>query len=696
MANQEQVDLLKQGAEAWNQWREKNTGESIYLWGADLGGANLSGADLGGATLSGANLWDANLTYADLRGATLIYADLRGATLIGAALIGAALIGAALNGANLSDADLSGADLRNTKISAATKIDAKWKLVHELVNKGGEGKDLSGTDLSGANLSDADLSDADLSGADLSDADLSDADLRNTNLRNTKISAETKIDAKWKLVHELVNKGGEGKDLSSTDLSDANLSGTDLSDANLSGTDLSDANLSGADLSDADLSGTDLSDTNLSGTDLSDADLSDADLRNTKISAETKIDAKWKLVHELVNKGGEGKDLSGTDLSGADLSGADLSDADLSGADLSDANLSDADLSGADLRNTKISAETKIDAKWKLVHELVNKGGEGKDLSGTDLNDANLSGVNLRNSNLYRANFLGSKLQNAILTGACIQDWSINSKTGFEGVVCDYIYLKVNQEERRPFQGNFCPGEFVALVQKSLETIDLIFVDGIDWQAFFQSFQLLRSKFNEYEVGIQAIEKKGAAFVVRLEAPPEANKSAIETKAKELYGKQLKVLEEQFIEKMKLQGATLDLAKESLAFERQKNAQLLSMVQTMANKDKVTQNINAPVGNVAGVNEGIQQTTQHNYAPEIKQTPAESAKEIQDLLSQLQKTNPTDIQTVVEQRIKIDPTFRQRLQNALKEGGVETLKVLFAPIGIPIETVRGWIDAEGS
>jgi hypothetical protein len=44
--------------------------------------------------------------------------------------------------------------------------------------------------------------------------------------------------------------------------------------------------------------------------------------------------------------------------------------------------------------------------------------------------------------------------------------------------------------------------------------------------------------------------------------------------------------------------------------------------------------------------------------------------------------------------LKQNPTFRTRLCNALKEGGIEALKVLFAPIGIPIEMVRGWIEAE--
>ncbi len=40
--------------------------------------------------------------------------------------------------------------------------------------------------------------------------------------------------------------------------------------------------------------------------------------------------------------------------------------------------------------------------------------------------------------------------------------------------------------DRRPHAPNkiFAPGEFAQLFQKALETVDLIFSDGIDWQAF--------------------------------------------------------------------------------------------------------------------------------------------------------------------------------------------------------------------
>ena len=86
MANDQQIDLLKQGAQAWNAWRAEQTGARVDLSGGalrglDLEGADLSGADLRDADLRGANLGGANLTSARLEGANLFKANIDGADL---------------------------------------------------------------------------------------------------------------------------------------------------------------------------------------------------------------------------------------------------------------------------------------------------------------------------------------------------------------------------------------------------------------------------------------------------------------------------------------------------------------------------------------------------------------------------------------------------------------------------------------
>ena len=53
MADQKQLDMLKQGAVTWNQWKEKHPEIRPDLIFADLHGAILYGAILYGANLSG-------------------------------------------------------------------------------------------------------------------------------------------------------------------------------------------------------------------------------------------------------------------------------------------------------------------------------------------------------------------------------------------------------------------------------------------------------------------------------------------------------------------------------------------------------------------------------------------------------------------------------------------------------------------
>src|SRR6266568_1445122 len=86
MANQEHLDILKQGVETWNQWRKGHADLIADLSGAPLRDISLEEANLSFAQLSGADLIRANLSRADLSRADLSRADLRAAGLDGADL----------------------------------------------------------------------------------------------------------------------------------------------------------------------------------------------------------------------------------------------------------------------------------------------------------------------------------------------------------------------------------------------------------------------------------------------------------------------------------------------------------------------------------------------------------------------------------------------------------------------------------
>ena len=131
MANQEQVDLIKQGVEQWNQWRWRHRDilpdlSGTHLRRANLREAHLSDVDLSGADLSEAHLNDANLSDANLSDTDLWRADLRCAHLSGAHVNGAHLNDADLRGADLWRADLSNADLSNANLIRANFKQANW------------------------------------------------------------------------------------------------------------------------------------------------------------------------------------------------------------------------------------------------------------------------------------------------------------------------------------------------------------------------------------------------------------------------------------------------------------------------------------------------------------------------------------------------------------------------------------------
>ena len=106
MANQQHVEIIRQGVKSWNTHVERNREVRANLSGAYLVGASLSHAWLNWADLRKVNLREADLSAADLVGADLSGADLRAVN----------LSSANLRQANLSDANLTGADLSHAVI----------------------------------------------------------------------------------------------------------------------------------------------------------------------------------------------------------------------------------------------------------------------------------------------------------------------------------------------------------------------------------------------------------------------------------------------------------------------------------------------------------------------------------------------------------------------------------------------------
>jgi hypothetical protein len=126
MANQQHLDILRQGVNAWNSWRKYNPEVQPDLGGANFSGAILSYADLSRAILSETDLSGAYLSFAYLRGANLRKADLSGAS-----LIGTVLIGTNLTQANLTDCRIYGISVWDVQLEGAKQGDLVITLSNE-------------------------------------------------------------------------------------------------------------------------------------------------------------------------------------------------------------------------------------------------------------------------------------------------------------------------------------------------------------------------------------------------------------------------------------------------------------------------------------------------------------------------------------------------------------------------------------
>ena len=253
------------------------------------------------------------------------------------------------------------------------------------------------------------------------------------------------------------------------------------------------------------------------------------------------------------------------DLSEVDLTGMEIWQVDFAGVNLSKARLRFADLNNSDLSNAELwKADLKGAYLWKA------------DLTNAYLWKANLEETNLQEANLNGVQALGANFEKANLTGASIEDWNISGDTNLKNVVCDFVYLKDKQQERCPSSGNFSPGEFTKLFEKSIKTVELVFRNGIDWQAFLTSFQKLQIEVNSNELFIRALENKNdGALLIRLNIPLNTNDEAVEGFMRKEYNLALQMNNEEY----RMKGAK----EEQLAIYRQQSINLIEITTIVAN-----------------------------------------------------------------------------------------------------------------
>ncbi len=263
-----------------------------------------------------------------------------------------------------------------------------------------------------------------------------------------------------------------------------------------------------------------------------------------------KEDKKYTLVHRIA--------ISLAALGGTNFHNADLTDADFTSAILKNTDFSQAKLTRTRFYSNKKSHCVKVDdtilADRDVLNLLFTGNGRGKSYAGANLRGANLRGADLKEANLKdadirEATFQGACLEwanltltqamdtnftNAMMSGACIEGWNIQSSTKLDSVDCRFVYLRESPKlgsddrERRPCTGEFRGGEFTKLFADILNTIDLIFHDGIDWNALIAAWKNVLT-LNEYtDLAIQSLESKSEGVViVKVAVPGDANKVKI-------------------------------------------------------------------------------------------------------------------------------------------------------------------------
>jgi uncharacterized protein YjbI with pentapeptide repeats len=390
---------------------------------------------------------------------------------------------------------------------------------------------------------------------------------------------------------------------------------------------------------------------------------------------------------------------------GTSFHGADLTDADFTGA-----TLKNTDFRKANLTRTRFYEVKKLDfarpgntilSNPTVLNLLITLNGRNKSYIGANLKGANLIGAdlkeaNLKNADIIEATFQGANLEwanltltqavgtnftKAQMTGACVEAWNIESTTILDDVDCRFVYLlenpkpRTNDRELRPSSGEFQPGEFTKLFEEVLNTVDLIFRNGIDWKAFITAFKKVQVENQDTELVIQSIENKGdGVVVVKVAVPENANKEKIHSDFTENYQLALAAVEEKYKSLLQAKDERIEDHKQQIKDIKQFYSELVNISKSLADQqtsieNKIIQEINnvnndssrkIEIGNIGrdfnasgqALNLGEISGTVINTINELATAPEPDKPGIKELLTQLKTAIETDTDLTAKDKEK--------------------------------------------
>ncbi|MBO1054184.1 MAG: hypothetical protein HEQ25_19965 [Dolichospermum sp. DET73] len=397
--------------------------------------------------------------------------------------------------------------------------------------------------------------------------------------------------------------------------------------------------------------------------------------------------------------------ISINSIYGTTFFSADLTDADFTGA-----TLKNTDFRKANLTRTRFYEAKKLDfarpgntilSNPAVLNLLITLNGRNKSYIGANLRGANLIGgdlkeANFKNADIIEATFqeanlewanltltqaIGTNFTKAHITGACVEAWNIESTTILDHVDCRFVYLlenpkpRTNDRELRPSSGEFQPGEFTKLFEEVLNTVDLIFRNGINWKAFITAFKKVQVENQDTELVIQSIENKGdGVVVVKVAVPENANKEKIHSDFTENYQLALAAVEEKYKSLLQAKDERIEDHKQQIKDIKQFYSELVNISKSLADQqtsieNKIIQEINnvnndssrkIEIGNIGrdfnasgqALNLGEISGTVINTINELATAPEPDKPGIKELLTQLKTAIETDTDLTAKDKEK--------------------------------------------
>jgi uncharacterized protein YjbI with pentapeptide repeats len=287
--------------------------------------------------------------------------------------------------------------------------------------------------------------------------------------------------------------------------------------------------------------------------------------------------------------------IGGTSFRGADLQNADFTEADLKTSDFRNSPQKSTNLTrtiwmkvaNIDRAMVGQSILSNLEVRKLLVTGKPNKSYEGLDLRGANLDGVYLKNVNFKGANLIEASFrnanlegvnltkaqvIGTDFTGAQMTGVCLELWSYDHTTKFDGVDCLFVFQREGCCERRPHDPDkvFTEGDFTKIYSEAFNILHLLIHNGINREAFSAAWQKLTEVYPDLSPDdIQGLKNMGQDTEVGVAVSENMDKGQFEHIFDSIYETKLKDIQVKYQAQLEAKDKMLEAKDEMILFQKQ-------------------------------------------------------------------------------------------------------------------------------